>query len=142
MSSATTGASRTEAGPLLETASSSQAASPQSSIIACDTIAENSIEHSEVRVLKVNYVFCGPSRRSDLYECLCKLQVPYNFVLVMILDDSTCEDLLRDIDRREFDVNIVTPPCDTLSGKRRVEDSSRPQATALLEMAEGIPMAA
>ena len=104
MSSATTGASRTEAGPLLETASSSQAASPQSSIIACDTIAENSIEHSEVRVLKVNYVFCGPSRRSDLYECLCELQVPYNFVLLMnefdlvrgndILDDSTFEDLL------------------------------------------------
>ena len=35
-----------------------------------------------------------------------------------ILDDSTCEELLQDIDRREFDVNIVTPPCDTHSRAR------------------------
>ena len=35
-----------------------------------------------------------------------------------IFDDATYEELLVEIDRRDFDVNIVTPPCDTHSRAR------------------------
>ena len=80
--------------------------------------------------LSVLYVFAGKVRKADIREHLELMQHEFKFSLKMteldtirdkshdVTSESLMETLLLDVKNGEYDVVIVTPPCNTFSRSR------------------------
>jgi hypothetical protein len=82
------------------------------------------------KTLRTLYVFAGVQRKADLRFFLEVLQGPGGFVLFMkevdllrgsdqdVADEDFWDALMKEMDSGEFDLLVITPPCNTHSRAR------------------------
>ena len=101
---------------------------PGSPTDAAGSISIPILSSPTLPVLKVLYIFSGKKRRSDLSDQLSYLANACKFILCMkefdlekgddILDKDSFDDLLLSLQKEQWHVCLVTPPCNSVSRAR------------------------